>query len=142
MFSKVQNINLTVGQENVGSLLFLAVKICRKNGKFITSVYKKQSFNGVFSNYESFITAYRKRPLLHTLIHRCFSICCNFKIFQFKIDHLKTILIKSNYPLNFIDLCIKSFLDRLNALIEKMFLLSYRSWEVFLFKIKKSFKII
>ena len=31
----------------------------------------------------------------------------------FEIDHLKTILINNNYPLNFIDSCIKSFLDKL-----------------------------
>ena len=31
----------------------------------------------------------------------------------FEIDHLKTILINNNYPLNFIDSCIKSFLNKL-----------------------------
>ena len=37
--SKHQNINFTVEQDNFGSLSFLDFKICRKNGKFITSVY-------------------------------------------------------------------------------------------------------
>ena len=104
MSSKHQNINFTVEQENVGSLSFLDVKICRKNGKFVTSVYRKSTYSGVFANYESFIPTYQKRGLLHTLLHRSFSICC---------DHLKTILIKNNYPLNFIDSCIKSFLNKL-----------------------------
>ena len=40
-------------------------------------------------------------------------LCCNFKTFHFEIDHLKTILIKNNYPLNFRDSCIKSFLNKL-----------------------------
>ena len=35
-------INFTVEQNNIGSLSFLDVKICRKNGKFVTSVYRKQ----------------------------------------------------------------------------------------------------
>ena len=48
-----------------------------------------------------------------TLLHRSFSICCDSKTFHSEIDHLKTILIKSNYPLNFIDLCIKSFINEL-----------------------------
>ena len=39
MSSKHQNINFTVEQENIGSLLFLGVKICRKNGKFVTRVH-------------------------------------------------------------------------------------------------------
>ena len=58
--NKHQNINFTVDQENVGLLLFLVVKICHKkicgkNGKFLTSVYRKPTFSGVFTNYESFI---------------------------------------------------------------------------------------
>ena len=36
-------------------------------------------------------------------------MCCDFKTFHFEIDYLKTILMKNNYPLNFIDSCIKSF---------------------------------
>ena len=51
--SKHHNINFTVEKENVGSLLFLDVKICRKNGKFVTSVHRKPTFPGVFTNYES-----------------------------------------------------------------------------------------
>ena len=107
------NINFTVEKENVGSLLFLGVKIYRKNGKFVTSVYRKHTFSGVFTNYKSFIPTYQRRGLLHTLLCRSFSICCDFKTFHFEIDYLKTILIKINYPLSFIDSCIKSFLNKL-----------------------------
>ena len=113
MSSKGQNINFTVGQENIGSLSFLDVKICRKNGKFVTSVYRKPASRGVFTNYESFIPTYQKRGALHTLLHRSFSICCDLKTFHFEIDHLKTILTKNTYPSNFIDSCIKSFLNKL-----------------------------
>ena len=113
MSSKNQNINFTVEQENSGSLAFLDVKICRKNGKFVTSVYRKPTFSGVFTNYKSFIPTYQNRGLLHALLHRSFSICCDFKSFHFEINHLKTILVKNNYPSNFIDLYIKSFLNKL-----------------------------
>ena len=54
-----------------------------------------------------------KRGLLHKLLHRSFDICCDFKTFHSEIDNLKTILITNNYPLNFIDSCIKSFLKKL-----------------------------
>ena len=70
MSSKHQNIDFTVELENIGSLSFLDVKICRENGKFVTSVYRKPIFSGVFTNYESFIPTYQKRGLLHTLLHR------------------------------------------------------------------------
>ena len=146
MSSKHQKINFTVENENVGSLSFLDVKICRKNVKFAASVYRKPTFNGVFTNYESFIPTYHKRGLLHTLLHRSFSICCDFKTFQFEIDHLKTILIKK-YPLNFTDSCIKSFPNKLYTpkvvvpnVPKRNVLLSYRSWDVLRFKFERSFE--
>ena len=113
MSSKHQNINFTVEKKDAGLFSFLNVKICRKNGKFVTSFYRKPTFSGVFTNYESFIPTYRKRGLLNTLLHKSFSIRCNFKTFHFEIDHSKTILIKNNYPVNFIDSCEKSFLNKL-----------------------------
>ena len=109
MSSKHQNIK----QENIGTLLFLDVKICIKNNKFVTSVYRKPTFSGVFTNYENFIRTYQKRVFLHTLFHGSFSICSDFKTFHLEIDHLKTILMKNNYLPNFIDLCIKSFFNKL-----------------------------
>ena len=69
----------------------------------------------IFTNYKSFIPTYQKRGLLRTLLHRSFSICSDFKTFHFEIDHLKTVLIKNNYPLNFIDSCIKSFCNKLDT---------------------------
>ena len=101
MSSKHQNINFTVEKENVGSLSFLDVKICRKNDTFNTSVYRKPTFSVVFTNYESFIPTYQKRRLLHTLLHRNFNICCDFKTFHFEIDHLKSILIKKQLTVEF-----------------------------------------
>ena len=55
MSSKHLKINFTVEQETVGWLSFLDVKICRENGKLVTSVYRKPTFSGVFSIYETFI---------------------------------------------------------------------------------------
>ena len=65
------------------------IKICRKNYKFVTIVYRKLTFSGVFTNYESFIPTYQKRGLLHTLLHRSFSICCDFKTFYFENVQLR-----------------------------------------------------
>ena len=83
----------------------LDVKVCRKNGKFVTS--------GVFTSYDCFIPTYQKRGLLHILFHRSFSICCDFKTFHFEIDHSKTIIMKNNHPPNFVDSSFKSYFNRL-----------------------------
>ena len=65
-----------------------------KNGQFVTNNYKKSIFNGVFTNYETFIPMYQTRVLLHTLLNRRFSICYHFKTFHVQMDHLKAILMK------------------------------------------------
>ena len=65
MSSKHQNINFTVEQGNIGSLLLLGLQICRKSGKFVTSVYRKPTFSGVFTNYKSFIPTSQKRGLVY-----------------------------------------------------------------------------
>ena len=63
MSSKRQNITFTIEKENIGPFSFLDVKFCRKNSKFITSVYRKPIFNVVFINYESLIPTYKERGM-------------------------------------------------------------------------------
>ena len=138
MSSKHQNINVSVEDKNVTSFSFLEVKMFCKNSKFFTSVYRKPTLSGVFTIYVSFNPTFQKRGLLHTLFQRSFSICCEFKTFHFELDHLKTILIKNEYHLNFIDSCIKYFLNELctpkvvipnvpkrNVLVKLLFLRSF-----------------
>ena len=114
MSSKHQNINFTVKNENVGSLSYLDVKICRKNGKFVTSVYGKPTFSGVFTNYKSFIPTYQKRGLLHTLFHRSLAYVVISRHFILKLAIWRLSSLKTIYPLNFIDSRIKSFLNKLS----------------------------
>ena len=64
--------------EENGLLSFLDVKISRENNKFVTSVYRKPTFTGVFTNFESFIPDIYKRGLIETLLHRSFRLCSNW----------------------------------------------------------------
>ena len=58
-----QNKNFPIKHKNFGSLSFLDVKICRKNGKFVTSAYMKPVYSRIFTNYEIFFTTYQNRGL-------------------------------------------------------------------------------
>ena len=68
MCSKHQNINFTAENESSDSLSFLDVKIFRENNKFTTNVYRKPTFSGIFTNFESFIPVYMKRGLIFSLL--------------------------------------------------------------------------
>ena len=50
--------------EENGSMSFLDIIITCENNKFVTSVYHKPTFSGVFTNFESFITDMHKRGLI------------------------------------------------------------------------------
>ena len=118
-----------------------------KNGKVVAINSRKSTFSGVFTNYEGFIPTYQKRGLLHKLLHRNFSIRCDFKTFHLEVDRLNTILRKNNYPPNSTDYCTKSFLNKLYTpkvvaqnVSKRNVLLSCRSWAVLRFNFERSFK--
>ena len=107
-----KNIKFTSETENENSISFLDIKITRENNKFMTSVYRKPTFSGVFTNFGSFIPKSYKYNLLFTLLHRAFKLCSNFECFHQEIDKLKTIFEYNDYPKSFVDFCIKKYLDK------------------------------
>ena len=108
-----KNIKFTSEIEENGSLSFLDITITRENNKFVTSVYHKPTFSGVFTNFESFIPEMHKRGLLETLLHRSFRLCSSYENFHREIETLKSIFKHNNYPQNFVNQCIKKFLNKL-----------------------------
>ena len=113
MSSQHSNINFSQEQEINNSLSFLDILVKRENNKFTTNVYRKPTFSGVLTNFESFIPIHFKRGLIFSLLHRGYSICSDFKKFHFEITELKNILRKNAYSISFIDSCIKVFLDKI-----------------------------
>ena len=62
---------------------------------------------------ESFIPTVYKFGLVYTLLHRCFNITSSYETFHNEINALKQILKLNGYPTQFIDGCIKQFLQKL-----------------------------
>ena len=48
---------------------FLDVEISRENGKFVTSVYRKPAFSGVYTHFDSFVPMSFKFGMIFTIIH-------------------------------------------------------------------------
>ena len=111
------NIKFTSEIEENNSISFLDIKITRVNNSFSTSIYRKVIFSGVFTNFESFIPVSYKSNSIFTLLFRVFKLYFNFELFHQEILNLKDIFKRNGYPCNFIDVCIKRFLN--NIFIEK-----------------------
>ena len=73
------NIKFTFEVEKNNNFSFLDVKICKENNKFTTSVFRKPTFSGVFTNFDSFIPISYKHGLVNTLIFQCFKICSSYE---------------------------------------------------------------
>ena len=98
-----RDIKFTRETEENGWLSFLDLTVTRENNKFVTSVYRKPTFSGVLTNFESFIRDMHKRGLIETLLHRIFRLCSSYENFHWEIELLKSIFKHNSYSQNFVN---------------------------------------
>ena len=115
MTSKHKNIKFTFENEDSNYFSLLDVKITHKNKRFFTSIFRKATFSGVFTIYDSFTFDTHKIGLVHILLFLFFKICSNMENLHIEVEYLRSILKYNNYPVKIIDQCIKRFLDKLNV---------------------------
>ena len=89
------------------------MKVDGGKGKFVTSIHRKPTFSGVYTNFTSFIPINYKFSLIFTLLFRYFIIASDFSKFHVKVSKLKCLLLRNGYPKNLIDFCIKRFLEKI-----------------------------
>ena len=94
----------------------LDVEISWEIGKFVTTVYRKTTFSGVYTHFESFLLSTHKFDVLYTLVYRCFILCSDQTKFHRELVTLKEIFHGNGYPQSLIDKCFKKILDRLNII--------------------------
>ena len=114
--SKHTNINFTFELEANNILPFLDVKVFREAVRFTTSIHRKDTFSGVFTNYSAFIPVEYKRGLVATLLHRAYMVNSSLSGLHDEITRLKGILKKNGYPENFLDRCILRFFNKMYEL--------------------------
>ena len=100
MKTRHRNLKFTFDFEQNNSFSFLDVKITRGINRFSTSVFRKATFSGVFTNFDSFIFESYKTDLIFTLLFRCFTICSDMQSFHLEIEKLRQIFKFNNYPVS------------------------------------------
>ena len=114
------NMSFSMETEKENKLSFLDVEIIRKQGKLTATFYRKPTFRGVHSNFESFLPSVYKFGMAYTLVYRCFRICSNWTQFHTELIFLKGIFRKNGYPKNFIDKCFIKFLNNVHPVKENV----------------------
>ena len=112
LFSKHPNMKFSLEKENDDHLSFLDINIFREKGKFVTNVYRKKNFSGVFTNFNSFIPEIYKTGLIESLLCRCFNLSSDFMKFHREINILKGMVYKTKYRRDLVDKWIKKLLDK------------------------------
>ena len=106
--------------EKENELSLLDIEVICEQGEFTTTICRKPTFSGVYSNFESFSPSVYKFGMVYTLVYRCFHICPNWKQFHTELIFLKGIFQKNGYPKNFIDKCFKKFLNYVHLVKENV----------------------
>ena len=83
------NMSFSNEVERDGKLSFLDVNVFREEGQFVTNVYRKPTFSGVYTHFESFLPATYKFGMVYTLAYRCFWICSDWTKFNQELRFLK-----------------------------------------------------
>ncbi|XP_046851727.1 uncharacterized protein LOC124445026, partial [Xenia sp. Carnegie-2017] len=105
------NITFTAEVEQNRKLSFLDIDISRTNGKFTTSVYRKPTFTGLFTNFHSFIPLTYKFSLVSCLLHRIFNLCSTYENFHTQLEFTRKSLTKNGFPSRIIDQITRRFLN-------------------------------
>ena len=96
------------------------VNVIREKGKLITSVYRKPTFSGVYTHFDSFLPDTYKIAMICTIVNRCFQIYSSWSMFHQQLILSREIFQENGYPENFIDRCFKLFLNRIHILKENV----------------------
>ena len=112
MNSKHKNIKFTCEIEKNKKIAFLDVHVNRRQSGFITTIYRKPTFTGVYLHWKSLTALIYKINLIKCLLDRAWKICSNHELFHQEILHLKEVLRKNDYPSSVIDKQIEKFLNK------------------------------
>ena len=106
------NMNFTYECESEDQLPFLDVLVSREAGHLVTSLYRKPTFSGLYTNFSSFISEKYKSGLIFCLLFRIFNLTVDWSKFHEEVKFLSDIFRKNQYPQHFFDRCTKIFLNR------------------------------
>jgi hypothetical protein len=112
MNSRHGNITFTFETEIDQKLPFLDVLVTRDGSCLTTSLYRKPTFSGLYTNFYSFISEKYKTGLINCLLFRIFTLTVDWKKFHDEVKYLSDTFRKNQYPQHFIDRCEKTFLDK------------------------------
>ena len=91
------SLTFTMDEEKDNQLLFLDVLVERRLFVFITSIYRKPTFTGLYLSWDAFAPKSRKVNLIKCLTFRALKICSDNKI-KSEFEQIKNLFLGNEYP--------------------------------------------
>ena len=87
--------------------------VYRAAERFSSTVLRKDTFSGVYTNFRSFIPGRYKRGLLSTLLYRGFMTFSSYSSLYEEVEKLKMIFSKNGHPQKFVNNCICEIFNKI-----------------------------
>ena len=95
------------------SLPFLDTRVIRNVNKYVTTIYHKKTFTGVYLNWKSLTARKNKIGLINCLLNRIWRICTTQEQKDDEVSKLRVIFAKNEYPPNVIDTTIDKYIAKI-----------------------------
>ena len=91
------SLRFTIEKDSNSTQLFLDVLEYKEPSCLLTTVYRKPTFTGLYTRWDSFSLKRRKLNLIKTLIHRALVICSESKL-DCEVSFIAEILSNNGFP--------------------------------------------
>ena len=108
-------MSFTIENEKQNRMSFLDVQISREDKTYTPSVYRKSTFSGVYTFFDSFLSSTYNFGTVYTLAYRCLRICSSWTKLHNELVCLKEIFLNNGYPEDFINKCFKKFMNQITC---------------------------
>lgn len=113
MNAQHKNIKFTSESEVNNRLPFFNDNVTKINHEFTTSVYRKPSYTGLTTTYDSYTPSVYKNNIVPILIYRAFTISRDYLIFHTEVEFILKNLCKTGFCRHYVRHMIKQFLNKI-----------------------------
>ena len=110
------NIKFTMELEVNNQIPFLDILVKRnQDHTFYTSIFRKRTFTGLYTKWDSFTPRKYKINLIRTLTFHCLRICSSSSLLQSGLSEIRKLLLQNGYPVGIISYNMNDVLNRHQA---------------------------
>ena len=108
-----ENLTFTMEREKSGKMAHLDMLMIHENNSLSSTWYSKPSDTGLVMNFHALAPKKYKRSVVSGMVHRIVRACSSDEHVQNSLAKAKTILMKNQYPSQFIDKIFQETLDKI-----------------------------